>query len=270
MKLSLAQINISSGNPKHNLLKMKEWIIKASDENADIVVFPEMCDTGYDMPTILDVAATWKNGPVKYLCRYAEDSNINIIAGLSEREDSSVFNTIVVIDKNGRIVGKYRKTHLITASPIHEEKYLGFGQELVICKLEGMKVGLMTCYEIRFPEIARKLASSGADVIVIPAAFPLVRLSHWQTLTRSRAIENQIFVAATSRIGRDFEYSLQFCGTSTIYDPYGVAIASSSQIHESLVSAEINLNNIKEVRNQIKVYQDIRSDLYQKKVTEYS
>lgn len=269
MKIAMAQMEVFSGKPSENTQRMETTIANAAQRGVDVVVFPEMTDTGYDMPTILKNASDWSSGPAQRLRSAADKHNINVIAGISEKDSSGVYNAIIVIDRNGDVVGRYRKTHLITAAPMHEEKFLGFGEELVICLLDGVKIGLMTCYEIRFPEIARRLAFSGAEILVIPAAFPLVRLPHWEILTRARAIENQVFVAAISRVGSDFSDSLQFCGTSTVYDPYGAVLASSSQIHESLVTANLDLNQIKVVREQIKLHQDVREDLYAQEVRVY-
>jgi len=266
MKVALAQIEVSSGEPEANTSKMIKWVERAAREGNDVVVFPEMTDTGYEMPIILKTAQNWESGPAQELAEAAKKYNINVVAGISEHENDNVFNSILVLNRDGQKVGKYRKTHLITAAPMHEEKYLGFGEELVICEIDGVKVGLMTCYEIRFPEIARKLAFAGAELIVITAAFPLIRLSHWQTLTQARAIENQVYVAATSRIGKDKPEGLQFCGTSTIYNPYGVTLSTSSQVHEALVTADVDVDVIKSVRAQIKVHQDVRPNLYSKDV----
>lgn len=269
MKISLAQIPVKSGNPEHNTQHMVECIKKSGHAQDDLIVFPEMSDTGYDMPTILDKASSWDKEPVKKLQEAAKSNNINVIAGISERDGKQVFNAVAVINREGEITGKYRKTHLITAAPMHEEKFLGFGEELVTVNIDGIKTGLMTCYEIRFPEIARKLAQSGAELIIIPAAFPLIRLSHWQVLTAARAIENQVFVAAISRIGSDSPDSTIFCGTSTVYNPYGTVLATGSSVHEEFVRATMDFDFINTVRQQIKVHQDIRPELYAQDITCY-
>lgn len=260
MKISLAQIEVLSGEINENINKMLSFIKKAAEELSDIVVFPEMSDTGYDMQIILNLASNWNEGPIPLLCKAAKDYNINIIAGVSERVNNDVYNSIVVINRDGKVSGSYRKTHLITAEPMLEHKSLKPGSKLGIVEIDGNKIGLMTCYEVRFPEIARSLALVGCKLVIIPAAWPLVRLPHWQNLVPARAIENQIFVAATSRLGNDT--GVQFAGSSMIISPYGNQLASGSQIHEELISAELKFDFIDVVRSQIKVHQDRRPKLY--------
>jgi len=260
MKISLAQIDIESGNVTKNIQTMLSYVEKAKKDENDLVIFPEMSDTGYDMEVILKKATTWKVGVVPALCEAAKLHNINIIAGVSEKDKADVFNAVVVINREGEITGNYRKTHLITAEPMLEHKFLKPGNKLGIVKVDGHKIGIITCYEIRFPEISRALALSGIELLVIPAAWPLVRLPHWNTLIPARAIENQIYVAATSRIGNDT--GLQFSGSSMIISPYGNTLASATQIHEGLISSVIDFNFINTVRSQIKVHQDRRADLY--------
>ncbi|MFN4247919.1 MAG: nitrilase-related carbon-nitrogen hydrolase [Flavipsychrobacter sp.] len=261
MKISLAQINVLSGKVAENTAKMVSYIEKAKSENTDIVVFPEMTDTGYDMQVILEKATSWEIGTVPTLCAAAKQHHINVIAGVSEKIGTEVYNGIVVINRSGEIVGRYHKTHLITAEPMLEHHFLKAGDTLGQIEIEGHKIGLMTCYEIRFPEMARTLALWGAEVLIIPAAWPLVRLPHWENLIVARAIENQVYVAATSRLGNDT--GVQFAGTSMIIGPYGNVMASGSQIHEALISADIDFEQINIVRSQIKVHQDRRTELYQ-------
>ena len=249
------------GEPRRNTEKMLEFVANAAALSADIVVFPEMSDTGYDMPKIVRTASSWDEGPVVALRRAAKESGLNIIAGVSERAESDVYNAVVVIDRQGEIVVRYRKTHLITAAPIFEHEFLRAGDSLCTAQLEGTIIGLMTCYDLRFPEMARALALQGAKVIFVPAAWPLVRLPHWTCLTAARAIENQVFLIAIGRIGSDGGPA--FSGTSTIYNPYGVILASASQIHERIIIADVDLNEVDLVRKQIQVHQDRRPELYQ-------
>jgi len=260
MKLSAIQMKVYSGDISANTSRMIQMVEKAAASGADLVVFPEMTDTGYDMQVILKTASTWNEGPVPCLRDAASRYKVRIMAGVSERVGADVFNAVVTIDTSGEIVGSYRKTHLITAEPMLEHHFLKAGDKLGLVEVAGRKLGVITCYEIRFPEIARSLALLGAELIVIPAAWPLVRLPHWQALLVARAIENQVFVAGVGRIGDDT--GVPFAGTSMIIGPYGNVIASGTQIHEAIVSAELNFDDISLVRSQIKVYKDRRSDLY--------
>lgn len=260
MKIALGQINIISGDLESNIIKVVDFIKQASLANCDLVVFPEMCDTGYDMPVIIKSATDWENGIVPEIKKAALKGNINVVAGVSKKTELGVYNSVVAINRKGKIINEYYKTHLITAEPMLEHKYLKAGNELGIMEIDGITFGIMTCYEIRFPEISRTLTLLGAKILLIPAAWPLVRLPHWYNLTITRAIENQVYVAATSRIGIDS--GLQFVGTSMIIGPYGNILASGTQIHEELIQSEINMEMIDIVRNQIKIHQDRRPELY--------
>lgn len=260
MRVAAVQISVTPGDIESNTTKMLTYLAAAARGGADVVVFPEMCDTGYDMPIILQSAQTWDTGTVLALCKAANDHNVNVIAGVSERTDKGVFNSAAIINRHGDILGRYRKTHLITAAPMLEHQFLKAGDKLGMSEIEGIHCGFMTCYDIRFPEIARTLSIAGAEILFIPSAFPMVRLPHWTVLLSARAIENQVFVVACNRVGTDA--GITFCGTTMIIDPYGTVVASGSAIHEGPILGDINLNMIQTVRSQIKVHQDRRPALY--------
>lgn len=260
MRVTASQINCIPGDVEINLRSMLEAIDRAARNGSDIITLPEMSDTGYDMNLIKICAQTWDEGPLLALQEKAYKRKINIIAGISEKEEEKIFNTIVCLGRTGEILAKYRKTHLITAEPMVEHHTITPGDDLINVEIDGCNIGLMTCYDIRFPEIARLLTLRGAQILFLPSAFPLVRLKHWQVLTAARAIENQVFLVAPNRIGTDAGVS--FCGTTTIYDPYGAVLASSSEVHVTDVTADLDITMLSTVRQQIKVYQDRRPELY--------
>ncbi len=265
MRVGIAQMNCGVGEVTDNTNRLLGFVDQAKHAGCDTVVFPEMSDTGYLMPVILETASFWTEGPVAALREAAHKCGINIVAGVSERTDSTVFNSIVAIDRNGEIVAKYRKTHLITAEPMLEHHHLGSGDELVVGEVDGIKAGFLTCYDIRFPEISRLLTDAGAQILFLPSAFPLVRVGHWKTLTEARAIENQVFVVAANRIGNDGP-GLTFCGASRVIDPYGTIIAAASEIDEKLLVADLDLGQIACTRKRLQVHQDRRPDLYARPV----
>jgi predicted amidohydrolase len=259
MKIALAQIRSTPGDITSNGTTVLRGIRTAADRGCDAVVFPEMSDTGYHMPTIVRTAGTWDGGVFADIVAAAVDAKITVVAGLSERVGRDIFNTVAVIGPDGRLIAKYRKTHLITAEPVCEQNYIRAGDALTLCEIGEFRVGLMTCYDVRFPELARKLALSGAEVLIVPAAFPAVRIGHWETITACRAIENQVYVAAVNRVGED--HGLAFGGTSRLYDPYGTVLAAA-ETDEALLVGEITKERLAAVRGQLKVYQDRREELY--------
>ena len=265
MKITLAQVRSLPGEVAVNERMILHHIRVAADSGSDLIVLPEMSDTGYDMPIILQTASAWEGGVYEEIAAVAAEKRITVVVGLSERVGEDIYNTVAVIGPEGRLIAKYRKIHLITAEPICEHRFLKAGNHFTVCKIHDFTVGLMTCYDIRFPEMARRLSLLGADLLVVPAAWPMVRLEHWKTILACRAIENQVYVAAVNRVGTD--NGLAFCGASRLLDPYGTLLASASEIDETLFTGEISRERIAEVRDRLKVYQDRREDLYSKRDT---
>ena len=260
MKLALAQIRCSTGDVEANVRKIVQNIRRAAGQGCDAVIFPEMSDTGYHMPTIVKAASSWDRGPFAEISAAAAEFKIDVFTGLSERVDGDIYNSVAVIGADGALITKYRKTHLMTGAPICEQNYLTHGNQITLCTVGGFTIGLMICYDIRFPELARRLCLEGAEVLVVPSAWPMLRLGHWETINACRAIENQAYVAAVNRTGEDER--LAFCGASRLLDPYGTLIASASPIDESLIVGEISKERIQEVRGRLNVYADRREELY--------
>ena len=225
MKIAAAQIACALGDIDANVRKMRDFASRAKEAGADLVVFPEMADTGYAMPVIQEHATPWTEGAVPATAGDRKKLCIGIISGVSERDGDSIYNSQVSIDANGEIVAKYRKTHLFSPPPIEEHKCFASGDELVSFAAAGLRLGLTICYDLRFPEVYRTLAcEEGANVFIISSAWPFPRLEHQRVLATARAIENQSYVVLSNRVGKDD--GVAFCGSSAIIDPYGVVIAA--------------------------------------------
>jgi omega-amidase len=260
MRVASAQFRSQPGNVSANVAAMVRLVRQAAEQGCESILFPEMSDTGYHMPTILETASAWDVGPMLALSEAAKQYKLHVVAGLSEREGDDVYNTTAVISPQGTLLAKYRKVHLITAEPVCEHHSLKPGNSFTLCDIGPLRCGLMTCYDIRFPEMARKLTLSGAEVLIIPSAFPLIRLEHWKTILRCRAIENQVYVIAANRVGTD--HGLSFCGNSCLIDPYGTILASASEIDDALLIGEVTKERVIEVRQRMKVLQDRQPELY--------
>ncbi|SRR6266487_3927437 len=261
MKIAAAQILCSLGDPKANALKIRDFSVQAKEAGVDLIVFPEMTDTGYSMPVIQAHAAPWTHGFVPQLQEIARDLSIAIISGVSEREDESIYNSQIFVDGDGKVVSKYRKVHLFASAPIAEHKCFSPGNEFTSFTFAGLRFGLGICYDLRFPEMYRKLAvENNVNAFIVSSAWPFPRVEHFQTLAVARAIENQSYMIVANRVGADD--GAAFCGTSTIIDPYGVIIASASQDREERIQAEISGDAVKSVRSQMEVFAHRRPDLY--------
>jgi omega-amidase len=263
VKIAAAQIACALGDIDANVRKMRDFSSRAKEAGADLVVFPEMADTGYAMPVIQKHATTWSEGAVPQLCEIAKALSIAIISGVSERDGASIYNSQVSIDATGEIVAKYRKAHLFSPPPIEEHKCFSPGNELVSFTAGKFRLGLTICYDLRFPEVYRTLAcEEGANVFIISSAWPFPRVEHLRVLATARAIENQSYVILSNRVGADDGVS--FCGTSAIIDPYGVAIAGASADREELIVGEVSEEVVRSVRERMEVFQHRRPDLYKR------
>lgn len=261
MKISAAQIACALGDVDANLRKIRDFSARAKEGGAALVVFPEMADTGYAMPVIQAHARPWTEGAVPDLRKLAQSLSIAIICGVSEREENSIFNSQIFIDANGEIAGSYRKTHLFTGTPIGEDRCFSPGHELRSFPFGGFRLGLSICYDLRFPEVYRKLAiEQKVNVFIISSAWPFPRVEHFRILCAARAIENQSYVIVSNRVGTDD--GITTCGSSAVIDPYGVTVAFASTDREELVQAEVSQEVITSVRNKMAVFDQRRPDLY--------
>ena len=261
MKVAVGQIAPLLGDVSENVRKLGAYCARAKEAGAALIVFPEMVDTGYAMTVIAKHASAWTEGAVPALRAAATRLSLSIICGVSEREGDRIYNSQVFIDASGEIVGKYRKTHLFTPAPIEEDKCFTCGDELGAHEFNQLRLGLSICYDLRFPEVYRRLAvDERANVLIISSAWPFPRVEHLRVLATARAIENQSYVVLANRVGTDD--GTTFCGTSAIIDPYGVVIAAASTDREELICGEVSEEVIRAVRDRMPVFAHRRAELY--------
>jgi len=261
MKIAAAQISCALGEVEANLRKIRDFSAQAREGGAELIVFPEVADTGYSMPIIADSATPWTAGAVPELRKIARDLSIAIICGVSEREGDAIYNSQVFIDASGDIAGSYRKTHLFTGTPVGEDECFLPGGELKSFPFGGLRLGLSICYDLRFPELYRTLAiEQKANVFILSSAWPFPRIEHFRTLVAARAIENQSYMISSNRVGTD--EGVTCCGSSAIIDPYGVTLASASTDREEVILAEVSEEVIISVRNKMAVFAQRRPDVY--------
>lgn len=262
MLASCAQIDLEVGDVAANVRKLRDYALRARDAGCEMIVFPEMSDTTCDMAAARQYGGSWNGGAFAELREIARDASLCIVCGLSERDGDRLYNAVAVIDANGELVARYRKTHLITTEPFSEDRVFTPGDSLTMFDLGGITFGVMVCYDLRFPEVARHYATRGASAIVMPSAWPLSRIAHWRTLVAARAIENQLYMACANRTGTD--NGVQFGGASCIVDPWGEMVATGSESDEQTVTGSIDPQRVREIREYMPVFRHRRPELYSK------
>lgn len=216
----------------------------------DLVVLPEAAMHDFGPPdSALGPIAQPLDGPfVSGLAGLARKHGTAIVAGMFETSDDAErpYNTLVVIDRSGALQATYRKIHLYDSFGYREsDRMLAGPVSPVVVTVAGLSIGLVTCYDLRFPEHARALVDAGSQVLVVPAAWlagPL-KEDHWETLLRARAIENTVYVAAAGQCGR------AYCGRSMVVDPLGVVVASAGS-DEGVVTADLTAGRLATARER--------------------
>jgi len=233
------QIDIKIGDIDANLASVVNGIHRLGKKGAQLTVLPELWSCGFDNPGEL-IKQAWKTPQtIEALSALAKKHRMIIAGSLPEKSGDSLYNTMVVIDKDGTVAGQYRKMHLF--SFIDEDKVFSAGNQAIVCSTSCGPIGLMICYDLRFPELCRSLALAGARMVIVSAQWPKARIHHWNILLQARAIENQIFIVASNRVGK--EGDLVFNGHSQIISPDGKVLACViDQTAET--TARINFNEI--------------------------
>lgn len=227
------------------------------DKKFDVLILPEVWTVGWECSKFIECSEeTSTSATLKLLSAIAVKYNTYILGGsFIEKDANSYFNTSPVISPEGKLIAKYRKNHLFSYYGCGEGSYVKAGEYPVMVDIKGVKTGLTICYDIRFPEIYRAYRKAGADIIVNMAAWPLERKKHWLSLTRARAVENQVFFVALTQSGKlaDGSYNL---GHSLIYD-YNGEVISEITSGEGIIIAECSLNKMYEFRDKCTVLNDI-------------
>jgi len=260
--LSLAQISSKRENKKENLQKIEELTIKAKEQAADLVIFPELSLTGYVVrDQIYELAETIPGPATKKIESIARKTGVHVIFGmpeLSEKTKATIFNTAVFIGPKG-FIGKYRKMYLPTHSVFEEKRYFRPGYQTAAFNTALGNIGLCICYDLFFPEVCRLTRLKGAQLIVSIPASPSVRRSFFEILTAARALENTAFLAYVNLAG--VEEGLQFWGGSRLVSPTGDVLAKAKYDEEDFVTCEVDYNDIRPAETFIPTLKDLRPEL---------
>ncbi|WP_371371404.1 carbon-nitrogen family hydrolase [Sporomusa aerivorans] len=257
MKIAMLQMQVVAGDAEGNQAKGFAFIQEAARQ-ADTVILPEIWTIGYALKNVSLVAEPI-NGPlVTRLAGIARDYCVNIIAGsLPLNIGNQIYNSSLVFNKQGSVVAAYNKIHLF--SMYGEERFFSAGSSLELFTLETIPAGLGICYDLRFPELFRSLALSGAQITFVPAEWPAVRGDHWRTLVQARAIENSMYLCAVNCVGE--HKGAAFYGHSLLVDPEGRIIAEGGS-EEAVIYGEIDPDRVNQTRQAMSVFRDRRPDVY--------
>ncbi len=260
MKVGIVQLDVKLGKPAENFKKVAQML---EGENAKgalprALVLPELWSTGYALERADELASPEGIESAHFLGELAKRYGMWFVGGSVLAKTTGGFaNRAQVINPKGELVAIYDKIHLIRL--MEEDKYFIRGKKRCLFDLDGIKAACVICYDIRFPELARRLALEGAKVLFVSSEWPKERIEHWRILLLSRAIENQMYVVACNRCGSSA--GTTFGGHSMIIDPLGSILYEAGE-EEALGTAEIDITKVDEVRKFLPVFEDRLPEAY--------
>lgn len=258
MKLGCIQLQVAFGDVEKNFSRVEELVREAANKGAKIVILPEMWNTSYALEKLEGLADVDGERTKAFLSQLAKELHVHIVGGsVATKKGDKFYNTMLVYNNEGELVGEYDKAHLFRL--MDEHLHLSSGNTQNNFKLGDLDAAGVICYDIRFPEWLRLHALNGAKVLFVSAQWPTARIDHWKTLLQARAIENQCFVVAVNRISRNKD---NFNGQSMVIEPWGEILWTGGE-DEELAIVDVDFSKVDEVRTRIPVYDDRRPELYQ-------
>lgn len=269
-KIKIAAIQMSTVADKmENVRTVKTYLEKIKDENPDFVILPEMFCCPYQTENF-PIYAEKEGGPVwQQLSGYAKQYGIYLIGGSMPEKDAegNVYNTSYIFDREGKQIGKHRKVHLFDidvkgGQTFKESDMLTAGDSDTVFDTEFGKIGVMLCFDIRFPELSRMMVNDGAKVIFVPAAFNMTTgPAHWELSFRTRALDNQIYMVGCAP-ARDVSAGYISWGHSIVTDPWG-RVTDMLDEKKGILLAELDMDYEEQVREELPLLKSRRKDIYQ-------
>lgn len=269
-KIKIAAIQMSTvADKKENVRTVKTYLEKIKDENPDFVILPEMFCCPYQTENF-PIYAEKEGGPIwQQLSGYAKQYGIYLIGGSMPEKDAegNVYNTSYIFDREGKQIGKHRKVHLFDidvkgGQTFKESDTLTAGDSDTVFDTEFGKIGVMLCFDIRFPELSRMMVNDGAKVIFVPAAFNMTTgPAHWELSFRTRALDNQIYMVGCAP-ARDVSAGYISWGHSIVTDPWG-RVTGMLDENEGILLAELDMDYEEQVREELPLLKSRRKDIYQ-------
>ena len=268
-KIKIAAIQMSTVADKmENVRTVKTYLEKIKDENPDFVILPEMFCCPYQTENF-PIYAEKEGGPVwQQLSGYAKQYGIYLIGGSMPEKDAegNVYNTSYIFDREGKQIGKHRKVHLFDidikgGQTFKESDTLTAGDSDTVFDTEFGKMGVMLCFDIRFPELSRMMVNDGARIVFVPAAFNMTTgPAHWELSFRTRALDNQIYMVGCAP-ARDVSAGYISWGHSIVTDPWG-RVTDMLDEKKGILLAELDMDYEEQVREELPLLKSRRKDMY--------
>ena len=265
-KIALYQMNVTADKAV-NLIKAESLIAKAAKAGSDIVVLPEMWNCPYSNDFFRQYSEIEGGAAYEFLSKMARSLNIYIVGGsIPEIDNGNVYNTSYSFDRNGKQIGKHRKIHLFDIDikgeiRFMESETLTPGDHSTVINTEFGMIGIGICFDIRFPELFRKMTLEGAKLIILPGAFNMTTgPAHWELTIRARALDNQVYFAACSPAS-SMEGTYTAFGNSCVANPWG-ELCGKTDGNESNVYADIDFEYVDKIRNQLPLLKARKPDVY--------
>ncbi len=246
--VAVVQMNCSKDQSK-NLEKAEKFILEAATKGAQIICLSELFSCGYFLEDMQQKASASVT-VIERLQKLAKEKNVLIFFGIPHKEGVKIYNSLVLLGPKGALQ-EYKKINLFPGHPISEKDVFSKGSSPGVFKISDYSVGVLICFDLRFPELARELAINGAEILFVPSAWPKKRINHWNILLSARAIENQAFVVGCNHCGE--EDSLELGGNSKIIDPSGNTLVSLSD-EEGVIIANLDLMQVTDTRKKFQFH----------------
>lgn len=269
-KIKIAAIQMPTVADKmENVRTVKAYLEKIRDANPDFVILPEMFCCPYQTENF-PIYAEEEGGPIwQQLSAYAKQYGVYLIGGSMPEKDAegNVYNTCYVFDREGKQIGKHRKVHLFDidvkgGQTFKESDTLTAGDSDTVFDTEFGKMGVMLCFDIRFPELSRMMVNDGARIVFVPAAFNMTTgPAHWELSFRTRALDNQIYMVGCAP-ARDVSAGYISWGHSIVTDPWG-RVTGMLDENEGILLAELDMDYEEQVREELPLLKSRRKDIYQ-------
>jgi predicted amidohydrolase len=263
MKVAVVQFKALT-NKENNLKKIISYMTKAASKHATLCAFPEFMmfytKSSQTPKELSNLSETINGNFISTIAKTAKENHIQVVGSFYEKSNKKnrVYDTSFVINTSGKVISTYRKIHLYDALGFKESDKMIPGSKIAKPVTTSIgKIGMMICYDLRFPEMSRALAIAGSEILIAPSAWVKghMKEEHWITINKTRAIENGCYVIAPDQVGNIY------CGRSLVVDPYGKILLDMKK-KQGVSFVDIDLKKVKQIRKILPLLKNRRADVY--------